>query len=315
MTLRLIDACQQNLSIRPCLCYDQTFDPSFRMNAHNHTTVELMYAVNGSFKHTFYKDKKPQQTLEVSKGQILLINSAVHHKLVVLEKTHIQCIAFDFTTDRPDAFPLSVLCQNTSAFNSFAQEDVDWVIINSCPSWSEIFNSLFELLTMQKKDLEQVVDYRLLLNLNTGVFWTKLTLSHFMIKSHRRAYTYVNEAKSYIDAHLENPITADSIASEVGLTPNYLQTLFKSVTNSTIIEYINKQRIMQADFLLRNSDKNIEEIGFDVGFNTREHFTRTFHSIVGLSPSEYRNNLFIVNYTENDLYMIERLPTDEFNIE
>jgi AraC-like DNA-binding protein len=42
-------------------------------------------------------------------------------------------------------------------------------------------------------------------------------------------------------------------------------------------------------FLLRETDRTVTDVCFDVGFTSLGTFSRTFHEIVGQSPSEYRD--------------------------
>ena len=41
-------------------------------------------------------------------------------------------------------------------------------------------------------------------------------------------------------------------------------------------------------FLLRETDRSVTDICFDVGFTSRGTFSRTFREIVGEAPSAYR---------------------------
>ena len=41
-------------------------------------------------------------------------------------------------------------------------------------------------------------------------------------------------------------------------------------------------------FLLRDTDRSVTDICFDVGFTSRGTFSRTFREIVGETPSDYR---------------------------
>jgi len=41
-------------------------------------------------------------------------------------------------------------------------------------------------------------------------------------------------------------------------------------------------------FLLRETERSVTDICFDVGFSSRGTFSRTFREIVGEAPSDYR---------------------------
>lgn len=68
----------------------------------------------------------------------------------------------------------------------------------------------------------------------------------------------------------------------------YLARLFKNQYGSSILNYVMNQRITQAKKMLRFTDKQIEVIGRDCGFEDANYFTRMFKKVEGSSPSEYR---------------------------
>ncbi len=83
-------------------------------------------------------------------------------------------------------------------------------------------------------------------------------------------------------------ITLENLASLFYISPYYLCREFKRYTNSTIIQYINNLRIIQAQRLFMETDKNITDISREVGFSNVTHFNRVYKSIVGMPPSKSR---------------------------
>ncbi len=92
----------------------------------------------------------------------------------------------------------------------------------------------------------------------------------------------------YIQKNYMKKITLQKIADEFYISKYYLSHFFKDKTGFTVIEYINKKRIIEAQKLISNTDLNITVIAMNVGFNTLTHFERTFKDINGITPSEYR---------------------------
>lgn len=108
----------------------------------------------------------------------------------------------------------------------------------------------------------------------------------------------VQKITDYVDQHYPEEIRMEQLAEMVGMTPNALSRFFKQRTNSSISSYINEVRIGMASQLLTESTMTIQEISYKCGFNTISNFNRTFKSIKGLSPKEfreiYKKNIYLI---------------------
>lgn len=93
---------------------------------------------------------------------------------------------------------------------------------------------------------------------------------------------------SYIQAHLENPLTLDELAAQIDRNPKYLSSIFKREVGIGVNEYINSARIQQSLTLLRNTDYVVSHIAMLVGFNDANYFTKVFSKEMGCTPSQYR---------------------------
>ena len=63
---------------------------------------------------------------------------------------------------------------------------------------------------------------------------------------------------------------------------------FRATFGETPHRYLQRRRVERSMFLLRESERSVTDICFDVGFTSLGTFSRTFREIVGLSPTEYR---------------------------
>lgn len=95
---------------------------------------------------------------------------------------------------------------------------------------------------------------------------------------------------SYIHSHYQEDMNLELLAQEFYISQYYLCREFKRCTNSTIIQYINITRIMNAQRKFMETDKNITEISKETGFSNITHFNRVFKSVLGMNPSEYRKH-------------------------
>ncbi len=122
--------------------------------------------------------------------------------------------------------------------------------------------------------------------------WISTALNEFIelvySSQDARKMTQIRPAIEYIDAHSDEPITLAEIARASHLSPSRLAHLFKEQMGVTLIDYVTSVRIEQAKELLLSTDESCTEIGFQVGYNNQSYFTRTFKSLVGMTPRQFR---------------------------
>ncbi len=77
------------------------------------------------------------------------------------------------------------------------------------------------------------------------------------------------------------------IAGEVGASPAYLTDLFHKIEGMPIYRYQTRLRLAKALGLLPHVD-DITQLALDLGFSSHSHFSSTFRSTFGITPSAYR---------------------------
>ncbi|WPR76345.1 GlxA family transcriptional regulator [Algoriphagus sp. NG3] len=102
--------------------------------------------------------------------------------------------------------------------------------------------------------------------------------------------------QDYIEAHYEEKITVECLASLISTSRRTFERRFKAATNNTPIEYTQRVRIEAAKKFFEASRKNVSEIMFDVGYTDTKAFRDIFKKITGLTPIEYRNKFARVAY-------------------
>jgi len=102
----------------------------------------------------------------------------------------------------------------------------------------------------------------------------------------------VQKVMEYIHSEYTSNISLSSAATALFMNKSYLSRTFKKHTGFTFTEYLNNHRIQTAIKLLEDSSKNISEIAEQVGFNSLNHFCKTFKNHIGCSPLNYRKQLF-----------------------
>lgn len=99
----------------------------------------------------------------------------------------------------------------------------------------------------------------------------------------------IEAALRYIEDNLGEPLTLSRIADHVNFSKNYFSQLFKQSMGENLVDYIARIRINRAKELLLSSDYKVYEIAAEVGFESQHYFNRLFKTLVGVTPTEYRN--------------------------
>ncbi len=94
--------------------------------------------------------------------------------------------------------------------------------------------------------------------------------------------------KKYIAEHLTGDVSLGRLGEQVYLNPFYLSRLFKKNTGISITDYIIHARIEKAKELLRSTNRRVNDIALEVGFESASYFTRFFKRSIKMTPVEYR---------------------------
>ena len=95
-------------------------------------------------------------------------------------------------------------------------------------------------------------------------------------------------AENYFDKEL----TVGTLALKIGLERTYFSSLFKKSTGYTYTEYLNAKKIGYACAIMNNKKFTLTDIALSSGFVSLAAFNRTFKSVMGTSPKEYRLKLY-----------------------
>src|SRR5690348_9700564 len=95
-------------------------------------------------------------------------------------------------------------------------------------------------------------------------------------------------ARDAMDRAYAEPLDVPAIAAIALSSPAHFSRSFRAAFGETPHRYLQRRRVERAMFLLQETERGITDICFDVGFTSLGTFSRTFHEIVGETPSDYR---------------------------
>jgi AraC-like DNA-binding protein len=95
-------------------------------------------------------------------------------------------------------------------------------------------------------------------------------------------------ARDAMDRAYAEPLDVRTVAAVAHVSPAHFIRSFRAVFSETPHRYLQRRRVERSMFLLRETDRSVTDICFDVGFTSLGTFSRTFRAIVGETPSGYR---------------------------
>ena len=95
-------------------------------------------------------------------------------------------------------------------------------------------------------------------------------------------------SRDAMDRAYAEPLDIRTIAAIAHVSEAHFIRSFRAVFGETPHRYLQRRRVERSMFLLRETDRSITDICFDVGFMSLGTFSRTFHEIIGETPSSYR---------------------------
>lgn len=100
---------------------------------------------------------------------------------------------------------------------------------------------------------------------------------------------YARQAIEFIENNYFNDITIKDIAYFCNLNSSYFGKLFKEVVKTTPQDFLIQFRMSKACEYLKSTNMPISGISAQVGYPSSLHFSRTFKSVYGISPREWRH--------------------------
>ncbi len=98
---------------------------------------------------------------------------------------------------------------------------------------------------------------------------------------------FIRRVTKLIEENLKNEsFNVSELSSKLGVSRSTLYLKVKSITQRSVSKFICEIRLKKALQLLQNSDLNVSEIAFEVGFNSPSYFIKCFHEYYGFSPGE-----------------------------
>jgi AraC family transcriptional activator of mar-sox-rob regulon len=100
----------------------------------------------------------------------------------------------------------------------------------------------------------------------------------------------IRDLLSWLESHLDQPLSLDNVAAKAGYSKWHLQRMFKDITGEAIGAYIRARRLSKAAVALRLTSRPILDIALQYRFDSQQTFTRAFKKQFAQTPALYRRS-------------------------
>jgi YesN/AraC family two-component response regulator len=102
---------------------------------------------------------------------------------------------------------------------------------------------------------------------------------------------FFNLIRNYTHSRFAEELNLQTICKHFGISQTYVSRLFRKYTNQSFVNYLTSVRIEKAKEYLSQSDILVRDAAAMSGFKDPLYFSRVFHTLTGLTPSEYMANI------------------------
>jgi AraC-like DNA-binding protein len=136
--------------------------------------------------------------------------------------------------------------------------------------------------------VEKVTSLLTILQQLTSQKTIKLSSEYFNPVKGEETESRINKVCQHIQKNAAKTIDLEQTAGLIHLSPSAFCKFFKRATGKTFSDYVNDIRVGNACQLLTESDKTINEIAFDSGFESLTYFNRVFLKKKSVTPRQFR---------------------------
>lgn len=259
---------------------------NLRMNFHNHNSTEIMYVISGECRVEL-KLETGIKSVAMKKSEFILLDGNVPHRLIVDE---VACrmlnVEFHFS-ERQDIFPsMKELAEKEEALAALIRFPDSYLVLADPDELYHVLKSLVFELDNQRLETGVMVGLLFMqLLIRISRLWEQFK------EGQPQTDYYIKQCIQFLQHNYDRQIRVKEIAAHVNLHVGYLQRIFKSITSSTITEYLTSLRMEKAKLLLMRTDIPIIDISEYVGVGSRQHFHSLFKQYTGRTPVTYRNSV------------------------
>ena len=249
-------------------------------DSHFHNEIELIYILEGKAEYSV-----EGESVRVEKGQLIIFNESVEHS----SKTpgHLRIVLLQFRLSWLRQF----FAQRIDSINDFFASGFKYLIFDTdnngeCSAIPELMLRTVEELNDKNEAYELSIISDILKILTILLRTSKPSANT------ARSIPVSDEIIQYIADNYRYDIKIADVAAHFHFSTSYFSHLFKDITGTSFVKYLNTYRINTSKKLLMNPKTTITGAMVQVGITNRSYYNRLFKRTTGFTPQEFRDKFF-----------------------
>lgn len=252
---------------------------------HWHQRSEINFFIGGSAIL-----KTQDKTHHLKQGEAVFINSNTLHALDPGHGEMPHYYTLFFNTDFLTGGYNNVYSQKYVLPVTSCRELQSFPIRSDTPNGIRMLNILVQIVELFR---EEPFGYEFTVRSAFSEFWLLLFQMTAGIREHAGQRSLTDEARikemmRFIEAHYAEKIFLEDIANSAGISERECTRCFAATVGVSPVDYLNRYRVRIAAGLLTETDLPVSRIAENCGFSSDSYFGKTFKSIMGSSPRDYR---------------------------
>lgn len=241
---------------------------SLNAPTHRHNDYyEITMVVSGVYAHTY------NGTINtLTPGTLILMTPRSEHQLYT----------------EPLQATFFALCIREDYFRTFLQQHFPDFALNTLPKCNMIHLDTLDFTYLEQLGRQMSAAKPPLYIADTITYLALVNIFYKKMQPHKKTALPVQRIIECLNEPANLNIPTKNLYSVVSLPVSKLIKTFKEQTGYTIVGYRNMKKMEFAANMLRNSDKKVIDIAYELHFESLSYFLRSFKKEFGITPTEYR---------------------------
>jgi AraC-like DNA-binding protein len=265
---------------------------------HSHTEkTELYYVASGSSRYLV-----GDRFYNIAVGDIVICNQGMMHGESSIFEHDNSSYSMGVSGFQLENLPRNWIC---------GEEDTPVVHMGLLAPLVENYFHMLYVFSADKKNMQEICNCM-------AAAMILLVVENLESRDRRRAQRNESEKtavtkyiRQYLDEHYQSDISIGGMASSLRISMSYASHIFKDRYGISPKQYIIERRLGTAQKLLQLTEKQVSEIGEEIGFQSTSHFITIFKKYIGVSPMQYRSTLLDMDTHEEEAVIPEEAKEEE----